>query len=81
MEQLNIYSTAKVTLTDKGADLLTRYYNGQPAEHACEKHDPKRRPYKGGEVYENSVMEIMNIFGKYLYKGCTPLFENDSLNF
>jgi hypothetical protein len=71
--EINVNTKCEVTLTSRGADILTRY------ELDLANDVPMYVPkfYKAGDTYCEQFWELMSIFGSHLYLGCEPPFENN----
>ena len=63
----NINTEVTVKLTKEGEKILREYFEQRPQLIKIDEN----------KIYKASLWEIMNIFGKYFYNGCTVLFENN----
>ena len=73
---LNLNDTVSVTLNIHGVSILHKYYNTDPI---TEKQivpilNIKDIPGLNDTIYKTELWNLMQIFGKYMYNGCTVPF-------
>jgi len=77
MSKISIYKEAAVILTARGADLVNTYYHMQPANTPREKEANLAANYQEGDIFKGPLYLLMDIFGRWMYDGCLPLFKDD----
>ena len=77
---INIYIEASVKLTQYGAEVLNKY-NHQFHISTDKEQNEKMFPtnWRGGDVYKSQLLNIMHIFGPYMYTGATTVFDKNIL--
>ena len=71
--KINLNEIVTVTLTKKGAEILTEHEK----KYLAGIH--KNRVYQQGHEFRTHLWDIMNIFGKHLYNGCEIPFEQNEV--
>lgn len=69
-QAFNLNARVQVTLTERGAVILT----GQ-------KNRVRRYEYKAGDTFHTELWEVMNIFGNFLYNGGPIPFVDNKIEF